>query len=52
MSSVKSFTMELDLTSDVSHLSPVIDLTQCAVITTANVYNNIIPTEGMVRVCW
>ena len=51
MSSVKSFTMELDLTSDVSHLSPVIDLTQCAVITTANVYNNITPTEGIGGEC-
>ena len=43
--------MELDLTSDVSHLSPVIDLTQCAVITTANVYNNITPTEGIGGEC-
>ena len=51
MSSVKSFTMELDLTSEVSHLSPVIDLTQCAVITTANQYNNITPTTGIGGEC-
>ncbi len=51
MSSAKSFTMELDLGSEVSHLSPVIDLTQCAVITTANVYNNIEPTDGIGGEC-
>ena len=51
MSSVKSFTMELDFNSEVSHLSPVVDLTQCAVITTANVYNNITPTTGVGGEC-
>mgnify|MGYP005740672879 FL=1 len=39
MNNVKSFTMELDLTTEVSHLSPVVDLTRCQIITTGNVYN-------------
>ncbi len=51
MSSAKSFTMELDLSSEVTHLSPVIDLTQCAIITTANVYNNVTPTTGIGGEC-
>ena len=51
MSSAKSFTMELTLGTEVSHLSPVIDLTQCAVITTANQYNNITPTTGIGGEC-
>ncbi len=51
MSSAKSFTMELDMSSEVSHLSPVVDLTQCAIITTSNVYNNITPTTGVGGEC-
>ena len=51
MSSAKSFTMHIDLASEASHLSPVIDLTQCAVITTANQYNNIEPTSGIGGEC-
>ena len=51
MSSAKSFTMEILLNSETSHLSPVIDLTQCAIITTANQYNNIIPTAGIGGEC-
>ena len=51
MSSAKSFTMEINLGSEVSHLSPVIDLTQCAVITTANQYNNITPSADIGGEC-
>ena len=51
MSSVKSFTMELNLNSEVTHLSPVIDLAQCGIITTANVLNNIPPTSGIGGEC-
>ena len=51
MSSAKSFSMEISLDSETSHLSPVIDLTQCAVITTANQYNNITPTSGIGGEC-
>ena len=51
MSSAKSFTMEINLGTEVSHLSPVIDLTQCAIITTANQYNNITPTTGIGGEC-
>ena len=51
MSSAKSFTMEILLNSETSHLSPVIDLTQCAIITTANQYNNIVPTAGIGGEC-
>ena len=51
MNSAKSFTMEINLGTEVSHLSPVIDLTQCAVITTANQYNNITPTSGIGGEC-
>ena len=43
MNSVKSLTLELNMFSEVSHLSPVVDLTRCDVITTANVINNIEP---------
>ena len=43
MNSVKSLTVELNMFSEVSHLSPVVDLTRCDVITTANVINNIEP---------
>ena len=51
MNSAKSFTMEINLGTEVSHLSPVIDLTQCAIITTANQYNNITPTSGIGGEC-
>ena len=51
MSSQKSFTMEVDMGSEVSHLSPVIDLTQCAIITTANVVNNITPSATVGGEC-
>ena len=47
MNSVKSLTVELNLGSEVTHLSPVIDLTRCDMITTANVVNNIPPTSGI-----
>ena len=51
MNSVKSLTMELNLDTEVSHLSPVIDLSRCDVITTANVINNIEPTSGVGTEC-
>ena len=51
MNSVKSLTMELNLDSEVSHLSPVVDLTRCDLITTANIINNIEPTEGIGGEC-
>ena len=47
MNSVKSLTVELNLGSEVTHLSPVIDLTRCDMITTANIVNNITPTSGI-----
>ena len=47
MNSVKSLTVELNLDSEVTHLSPVIDLTRCDMITTANVVNNIPPASGI-----
>ena len=51
MNSVKSLTLELNLDSEVSHLSPVIDLTRCSLITHANQYNNIEPTAGIGGEC-
>ena len=51
MNSTKSLTMELNLSSEVSHLSPVVDLTRCSVITHANQYNNIEPTAGIGGEC-
>ena len=51
MNNVKSFTMELDLESEVSHLSPVIDLSAVSIITTANVINNIEPTANIGSEC-
>jgi len=51
MNSVKSLTLELNLDSEVSHLSPVIDLTRCDVITTSNVINNIEPTANVGTEC-
>ena len=47
MNSVKSLTLELNLSSEVSHLSPVVDLTRCDMITTQNIINNIEPTAGI-----
>ena len=47
MNSVKSLTVELNLGSEVTHLSPVVDLTRCDMITTANIVNNITPTSGI-----
>ena len=47
MNSVKSLTLELNLSSEVSHLSPVVDLTRCDMITTQNIINNIEPTSGI-----
>ena len=51
MNSVKSFTMELDFTTEKSHLSPVVDLEKAAIITTANVYNNATPSEQIGGEC-
>ena len=51
MNSVKSLTLELNLDSEVSHLSPVVDLTRCDMITTANIINNIEPTSGIGGEC-
>ena len=51
MNSVKSLTMELNLDTEVSHLSPVVDLTRCDVITTSNIINNIEPTSGVGGEC-
>ena len=51
MNSVKSLTLELNLSSEVSHLSPVVDLTRCDMITTANIINNIEPTDGIGGEC-
>ena len=51
MNSSKSFTMELDLATEKDNISPVIDLTRCSIITTANVYNNIEPTTGIGGEC-
>tara|TARA_B100001093_G_scaffold31677_1_gene27375 strand:+ start:3604 stop:10296 length:6693 start_codon:yes stop_codon:yes gene_type:complete len=51
MNSTKSLTFELNLSSEVSHLSPVIDLTRCSAITHANQYNNIEPTAGIGGEC-
>ena len=45
--SVKSLTLELNLTSEVTHLSPVVDLTRCDMITTSNIINNVEPTAGV-----
>ena len=47
MNSVKSLTLELNLSSEVTHLSPVVDLTRCDMITTQNIINNIEPTAGI-----
>ena len=44
MNNVKSFTMELDLTTEVSHLSPVVDLTRCQIITTDSNTHLTLPT--------
>jgi len=51
MNNVKSFTMELDLESEVSHLSPVIDLSAVSIITTANIINNLEPTANIGSEC-
>ena len=51
MNNVKSFSMECDLTTEVSHLTPVVDLTRCSIITTGNVYNNIEPTSNIGGEC-
>ena len=51
MNNVKSFTMELDLESEVSHLSPVVDLSAVSIITTANVVNNIEPSAEIGSEC-
>ena len=51
MNSVKSLTLELNLNSEVTHLSPVVDLTRCDAITTANVVNNIEPTANVGTEC-
>jgi hypothetical protein len=51
MNSVKSLTVELNLDSEVTHLSPVVDLTRCDMITTANIINNIEPTAGVGTEC-
>ena len=51
MNSVKSLTLELNLSSEVSHLSPVVDLSRCDMITTANIINNIEPTDGIGGEC-
>ena len=51
MNNVKSFTMELDLESEVTHLSPVVDLSGVSIITTANVVNNIEPSAEVGGEC-
>ena len=51
MNSVKSLTLELNLDSEVSHLSPVVDLTRCDMITTGNIINNVEPTSGIGTEC-
>jgi hypothetical protein len=51
MNNVKSFSMECDLTTEVSHLTPVVDLTRCSIITTGNVYNNIEPSSNIGGEC-
>ena len=51
MNSVKSLTLELNMSSEVSHLSPVVDLTRCDVITTANIINNVDPSENVGGEC-
>ena len=51
MNSVKSLTMEVNMFSEVKHLTPVIDLTRCDVITTANIINNVEPTAGVGGEC-
>ena len=51
MNSVKSLTVELNLDSEVTHLSPVVDLTRCDMITTANIINNVEPTAGVGTEC-
>ena len=51
MNNVKSFTMELDLESEVTHLSPVVDLSAVSIITTANVVNNIEPSADIGSEC-
>ena len=51
MNSVKSLSLELNLESEVSHLSPVIDLSRCDMITTGNIVNNIEPTDGIGGEC-
>ena len=51
MSNVKSFTMELDLETEVTHLSPVVDITAIATLTSANIINNIEPTSGIGGEC-
>tara|TARA_B100001113_G_scaffold24809_1_gene18102 strand:- start:245 stop:715 length:471 start_codon:yes stop_codon:yes gene_type:complete len=39
------------MSSEVSHLSPVVDLTRCDVITTANIINNVDPSENVGGEC-
>ena len=51
MNSVKSLSLELNLESEVSHLSPVVDLSRCDMITTGNIVNNIEPTDGIGGEC-
>ena len=51
MSNVKSFTMELDLETEVTHLSPVVDITAIATLTSAQIINNIEPTSGIGGEC-
>ena len=51
MNSIKSLTLELNLSSEVSHLSPVVDLTRCDMITTQNIINNVEPTSGVGGEC-
>ena len=51
MNSVKSLTIELNLFSEVKHLTPVVDLSRCDVITTSNIINNIEPTQGVGGEC-
>ena len=51
MSNVKSFTMELDFETEVTHLSPVVDITAIATLTSANIINNIEPTSAIGGEC-
>ena len=43
--------MELDFETEVTHLSPVVDITAIATLTSANIINNIEPTSAIGGEC-